>query len=265
MSIRTAALQFTPAFMDVANNTAFIAEAVRSIEADYYIIPELSTTGYFFRDRDEAMEHAQPADGAFCQTIGALAEERQAVVIAGFDERDGDTLYNSAIIALPGGERRIYRKIHLFAEEKTIFTPGDTGFFVMEHHGVAFGTMICYDWRFPESVRTLALKGAQVVFHPSNLVAPPSMWGPVMQTRSLENKIFTVTANRTGTETRGEDALVFHGCSQITAQNGSILAQADEQFSGWVTADMEPEKALNKSFSKWNDIFTDRRPETYEL
>jgi predicted amidohydrolase len=265
MSIIIAAYQFTPGFLLPEENIGRIVSAIRTTDADYYVIPELSTTGYFFTDRDEAMAFAEPRNGGFCSAIRDLAVDRQAVIIAGFAERDGDVLYNSATIALPDGNAHIYRKIHLFAEEKSIFEPGDAGFFVLRHRGVCFGTMICYDWRFPESVRTLSLKGAQIIFHPSNLVALPSMWGPVMQTRSLENKVFTVTANRTGTETRGEDSLVFHGCSQITNVNGAILSQTDESTEGWITADIDPDKALNKRFSKWNDIFADRRPETYEL
>ncbi len=265
MNITVAAYQFTPDFLQPDRNLERIAAAIRSEDADFHVIPELSATGYFFANRDEALAYSETRNGRFCTTMRGLAAERQSVVIAGFAEREGDLLYNSAVIALPDGNAHIYRKIHLFAEEKIIFEPGNTGFFVLEYHGIQFGTMICYDWRFPESVRSLALKGAQIVFHPSNLVALPGMWGPVMQTRSLENKIFTVTANRTGTEYRGGDSLVFHGCSQITNVNGTVISRSDETTEGWITAVIDPEKALNKSFSKWNDIFADRRPETYEL
>jgi predicted amidohydrolase len=260
-----AALQFKPAFLDVTENVGRLSSSIREIQADFYLLPELCTTGYFFKDRKQAFAHSETSDGPFCSTIQSLAEERKAVIIAGFVERDENVLYNSSIIAIPGKQREIYRKIHLFAEEKTIFAPGNSGFFVSEYKGICFATMICYDWRFPESVRTLALKGAQIVFHPSNLVAQPSMWGPVMRTRSLENKVYTVTANRTGSDYRGEEVLTFHGCSQITNVNGDVLAQADEEFEGWITAVIDPDKSLKKSFSKWNDIFSDRRPETYEL
>lgn len=240
-------------------------EYLRNCDADLLIVPELCTTGYFFHDTEQAASVAETEDGPFCTLIRSLSKELDAAIVAGFVERDGDRLFNSCITVLPDGMWDIYRKIHLFAEEKIHFSEGDRPFPVYCYNGVCFGVMICYDWRFPESVRTLALKGAQIVAHPSNLVAPPSMWGPVMQTRSVENKIFTITANRTGTETRGEESLTFHGKSQITAPNGSILASTDETTEGRIIAEIDPEKSLKKSFSKWNDIFSDRRPDMYEL
>ena len=95
--------------------------------------------------------------------------------------------------------------------------------------------------------------------------AAPSLWQPVMRTRSVENRVATVTANRTGTETRGDEALTFHGHSQIVAHNGNVLAETDEHFQGWIRAEVDPAASDRKAFSPWNDIFADRRPDQYAL
>lgn len=260
------ALQFCPAFLDVDANLDTLAAYLGTCEADLAVLPELCTTGYFFHDTDQLRGVAEPRDGRTARFFGEIAREKQMAIVAGFAERDGDLLYNSALTVLPDGSTHVYRKVHLFAEEKRHFTPGDGGFPVITWGDrLRLGVMICYDWRFPEAARSLTLRGAQVIAHPSNLVAAPRHWKPVMRARSFENKVFTVTANRNGEERRGEEHLTFHGCSQIIAPNGTTLEEVDEQFEGWLTADFDPRKADEKAFSEWNDIITDRRPDMYAL
>lgn len=260
------ALQFSPAFLDVDENLRTLSAWLESSHADLVVLPELCTTGYFFHDGDQLRTVAEPADGHSCTFFRDMAREHECAVVAGFAERDGDAIYNSALTAFPDGSSHVYRKVHLFAEEKLHFTPGDSGFPVYAWGDrLRLGVMICYDWRFPEAARTLALKGAQVIAHPSNLVAAPRHWKPVMRARSFENKVFTVTANRNGEERRGEERLVFHGCSQIIAPNGTTLEEVEETYEGWLSADITPARADEKAFSRWNDIMTDRRPDMYEL
>ncbi|PLX32790.1 MAG: hypothetical protein C0600_01645 [Ignavibacteria bacterium] len=258
------ALQFCPAFLDVERNLETLTGHLRDRVSDVAILPELCTTGYFFHDAEQLERVAETADGPSVTRFRDLAAERDMVIVAGFAERDGDAIYNSAVTAFPDGRSEVYRKVHLFAEEKAIFTPGDGGFPVYDWGDrLRLGVMICYDWRFPEAARTLALKGAQVIAHPSNLVAAPRLWKPVMRARSFENKVFTVTANRNGEERRGEERLVFHGCSQIVAPNGTTLIELEEFDTGWISAEIDPATADNKAFSAWNNIFTDRRPDQY--
>jgi predicted amidohydrolase len=263
--MKAAAYQFCPAFLDVDANMTRLASVLLSCDAELAVLPELCTTGYFFESHQELLGHSENCDGRTVSTFRNVASEKKMIVVAGFPERDGERVFNSAVIAFPDGTFRVYRKIHLFGAEKTMFTPGDGGFFVTEWNGAKIGVMICYDWRFPESVRTLALKGAQIIVHPSDLVAAPRLWQPVMRVRSFENRVFTITADRNGTELRDGAGLTFHGCSQITDTNGKVLAEADEDFTGWISAEIDPSKADNKRFSEWNDIFTDRRPGMYEL
>jgi predicted amidohydrolase len=241
------------------------------MRADLLVMPELAPTGYFFTSPKELIDLAELPDagGAFCSWIRALAAERDMVVIAGFAERDVvGRLYNSALIALPDGAYNVYRKSHLFYKEKCVFTPGDTGFFVTEWNGWRVGTMICYDWRFPESSRVLALRGADVIAHPSNLVAPALLWGPAMAMRAVENKVIVVTANRSGGESHepeegGEEALTFTGESRIIGMNGSVLAIAGGSDECVIAAEADPIATRRKSFNEFNDIFKDRRPELY--
>ena len=142
--------------------------------------------------------------------------------------------------------------------------PGDSGFLVRRWGDVAIGTMICYDWRFPEATRTLALRGAEVIAHPSNLVAAAALWRPVMRTRAIENKTIIVTANRFGEEILDGEPLSFTGESQIVSFNGAVLASASADEPALLRATVDPEGTRRKSFNAYNDIFADRRPELYE-
>ena len=125
--------------------------------------------------------------------------------------------------------------------------------------------MICYDWRFPEAIRTLALAGADVVAHPSNLVVSASVWGPVMSTRAFENRVVCATANRFGVEVVGEESVAFTGESRIIQANGDVLAIADPAEERLLHADVDHIATRRKSFNDFNDIFADRRPDLYRL
>jgi predicted amidohydrolase len=235
------------------------------IEADLLVLPELASTGYFFTSVEELRNLAErPEDGVFCGWVRELASHRGMVVVAGFAEIASDgRLFNAALVALPDGSWSVYRKTHLFYKEHLVFAPGDTGFSVIEWNGVRIGTMICYDWRFPESTRTLALRGADVIAHPSDLVAAKRLWGPTMCTRALENKVVIVTANRCGVEEHDGERLVFSGESQITAMNGKVLSEAGADDECVIVAEVDPFATRNKSFNEYNDILRDRRPEMY--
>jgi 5-aminopentanamidase len=261
--MRISALQFCPEFLNPQRNRDHIEKMLTQIETDLAVIPELAVTGYFFASAAQARECAEPVDGATAELLLGISRAKSMAICCGFAEIDGAGLFNSAMLALPDGRLSVYRKTHLFGQERTMFSEGDSGFQVVDYKGVRIGTMICYDWRFPEAARTLALRGAQIICHPSDLVAQPKLWQPVMRTRSVENKVCIITADRNGVESQGAESLEFHGCSQITAVNGAVLAEADETFEGWIHAEVDPTDADNKSFSEWNDIFSDRRPDMY--
>ena len=155
------------------------------------------------------------------------------------------------------------RKTHLFYKEHFVFSKGNTGFFVVydKKNQINIGTMICYDWRFPESSRTLGLKGADLIVCPSNLIT--DLWHKVMPARAIENKVYLAVANRTGIEKSGDEELLFKGESGIWDYKGKIMAKASAEKDEILFAEIFPERTRNKSFNEYNDIFKDRRPEYY--
>jgi len=159
------------------------------------------------------------------------------------------------------GIEKVYRKTHLFNKEKLWFSPGDSGFSVVNFREVNIGMLICFDWIFPESARTLALLGADLIAHPANLVLPYCQ--RAMITRCLVNRVFAVTSNRIGNEVRGEDNFTFTGGSQITSYNGDVLSSApkDEVHIDFVEIDVE--KARDKNLNKYNNVIKDRKTEFY--
>jgi predicted amidohydrolase len=233
---------------------------MRSVDADLFVLPELFATGYNFTDVHEAGALAEHATGMTFQRMASMAGEKNAFVSYGFAERD-DRLYNSAALVGPRGLVGIYRKVHLFFRETIFFAPGNLGFPVFELPFGRVGMMICFDWFYPESARTLALKGADIVAHPSNLVLPHCP--DAMVTRCLENRIYTATANRVGTENRGEVSLTFIGKSEIVSPGGEILVRlgTDQTLVG--VADCDPARARSKRLNEYNDLFGGRRPGEY--
>jgi predicted amidohydrolase len=121
--------------------------------------------------------------------------------------------------------------------------------------------MICYDWRFPEAARTLALQGADLIACPANLVTTLS--GKVFPARAIENKVYVAVANRIGEECLGEETLLFRGESAIYDYVGERMAQASFGNEEILYAEIDPQSTRKKSFNSVNDIFKDRRPDMY--
>ncbi len=257
------AYQNKPEFGRMSENIDRLLKAVDKQDFDILILPELFAVGYQFLNRREAISLAEPAgDGETYERISALARQKKALVIYGFPERDkGEHLYNSSLAVYPDGSFRLYRKTHLFDTEKEIFDPGDTGFSVFDFRGTRLGMMICFDWRFPEAARKLTLLGAQIICHPSNLVLPHCP--EAMVTRVLENRVFAITADRVGQESRTGTELRFIGRSRIIAPDGIVLAEADNREEAFISAEIDPQVADNKDVTSRNNIFQDRRPEFY--
>lgn len=257
--------QFNPVFGEKKQNIATVADALTGIDAELMVLPEFFATGYQFISMDEVASLAEEIPGGeTTEALVRLSNKHNLYIVGGLPEREGERFYNSAVIAGPEGFIGVYRKTHLFFEEKLWFTPGNTGFNVFHTDIGTIGIMICFDWYFPESMRALALQGAQVIAHPANLVLP---YCPVaMPIRCLENRVFAITANRIGIEQRKEGPpLTFIGMSQIVAPDSTIISRVPEDSMSIMVADIDPEKALNKAINPYNDLFRDRRPEMYEI
>lgn len=267
MDYRVGFCQYKPELMKPEQNIERLAQLLQGVAADLLVFPELALSGYVFRDKEELINYSEPTDsGRTVDFFRQFAKENDVSCVVGFPERvkkGNDTIvYNSCFLANPDGSYYVYRKIHLFNREKLMFTPGDGDFSVYPaKKGVRIGMMVCFDWIFPESARTLALKGAQIICHPANLVLP---WcQQAMITRSLENRLFTITSNRVGDEVNGEIKMSFTGQSQVTATKGEVLKRFDTVEEGiWITT-INPEEADDKMVTPHNHAMTDRRPDKY--
>ena len=263
MKYRAGFCQFQPEFLAKEKNIEKIVSMVNNAKADLLVFPELATSGYSFAHISEVQQVAEPFQkGLTSIVLKKAAWENKCSIVIGFAESDNDKLYNSSMLINPDGSSYLYRKTHLFYDEKKFFSPGDIGFKVYPaKHGVKIGMMICFDWIFPESARTLMLNGAQIIAHPANLVLP---WcQQAMLTRSLENRVFTITANRTGYEKNHEISNDFTGLSQITNTIGERLLQADQTKELTGIIEIETEDADNKSITEFNNLISDRREEFY--
>jgi predicted amidohydrolase len=255
-------VQFEPLFGDVDGNLERAGELIRKSDADLLVLPELFNTGYVFRSKEETVSLAEQVPGGkTTRALCDMAEESGAFIAGGLVERDGGRIFNGAVLVSPDGYVGRYRKTHLFFEEKLWFDPGNEGFSVHDIGICRVGIMICFDWFFPESMRIIALKGADLICHPANLVMP--FCQESMKTRCLENHVFAVTANRIGTEARGDRSLRFTGMSQITGPDGTILCRAGEDSEEVQTVEIDPAEARDKNVNDYNNLVTDRRPDFY--
>lgn len=256
-------MQMHPMFGAVEENIDRASALLHTGKSDLWVLPELFATGYQFTSAEEARTFAEPVpDGPTTRRLIDIADRSGAVIVAGLPEIANGRVYNAAVIVGPGGLLDRYRKVHLFFREKEIFSPGDLPFPVIDIGVVKVGVMICFDHFFPEAARTLALSGAQVIAHPANLVMP--LFAQLtMRVRALENRVFTVTANRIGEEARTDSTLRFTGESQIVSPAGEILARLTATEEQARTVEIDPSQALDKTINPLNDLLADRRPDLY--
>ncbi len=260
--MRVAIIQTNPEFGEAAANVEGALSLMESIQADLYVLPELFNTGYNFATSQEAERLAEGASGPTFKAIAAFAAREKAFVAYGFAEK-ADRIYNSSALAGPSGLVGLYRKVHLYNRETLFFAPGNVGFPVFDLPFGKVGMMICFDWMFPEAARSLALKGAQLIAHPSNLVLPHCP--AAMVTRCLENRVFTATADRVGRENRGGVDLTYIGKSEIVSPRGEILARLGENEAATAVADIDLSQGSEKKINEFNDLMKGRRPEQYML
>ncbi len=255
--------QFNPLYLDIEKNMHNIEKDLNDAEADLIVLPELCLSGYDFQNQAEVEIAAEdPENGLSAVFFKELSQKLNCSIVFGFAEKVDSGIYNSAMLVNPDSTSHIYRKTHLFLNEKNWFKPGDTGFNVFTaKNGIKIGMMICFDWMFPEAMRSLAIKGAQIVCHPANLVLP---WcQQAMFARSLENRVYSITCNRFGTESQSGKDLTFTGGSQILDSLGKKLSSADTNKKTLHIVEIEPEIACNKYITPRNNILEDRRTEFY--
>jgi predicted amidohydrolase len=234
--------------------------------AQLLVLPECAIPGYMFDSVEEGLSYAEEVPGPTTEAFERACERLDAYVICGMLQRDGDLLRNAAVFVGPEGLIGTYWKTHLpFLGVDRFVTPGDE-LSVWDTPLGRIGVEICYDLRFPEVTRTLALKGADLVAHPTNFpMAAKIQTELITVARAAENRVYLLTANRVGKERWGE----FCGWSQIVDPYGKRLAEAGETGEALLVADVDVEKARDKDYVIPGEyelyLFGHRRPELYGL
>ncbi len=237
--MRLAALQMRAVAGETGPNLDRIARAARDAYASgagLLVAPELAVTGY---GAGEAIWRlAEPSNGAQVGRLRKIAEDEKIAIVAGFAERDGDDIYNSAAFVDARANTVIYRKSHLYGEyERSLFRPAPPSSVTFEVGGMKLGLLICYDVEFPENVRRLALAGAKGIIVPTALPAGSHarfIADRLISVRAFENQVFVAYANHCGSDMRFR----YAGLSHITAPDGSTLAQAGPRGEKLLIADM---------------------------
>ena len=255
-------MQFAPALGDLQSTMDRIDRlSAQCVGIDLLVLPELCNSGYNFGSPEQAWNTSEEVgNGAFLRFLESLCQRLGCHVVSGLNERQGSRLYNSAILVGPNGYVGTYRKLHLFMNEKDFFEPGDLGLPVFDIGPCRIGMLVCFDWIFPEAWRVLALKGADIICHPSNLVLP-GLAQQAVPIHALTNRYYVVTANRIGSE--GE--LAFTGMSTIADPKGQVLVQAPQAGETVSRIEINISLARTKEITSRNNILTDRRPEQYAL
>lgn len=269
-----AGIQMEPHIGDARDNRERSCELIDQAAdagARLVVLPEATSAGYVFADQQEAYVAAEPLpDGPAVSAWAALAARRGLWVVAGVTERERDEVYNSAVIVGPDGLVGLFRKAHLWNDEQRIYGRSHLGFPVFDTELGRIGLAICYDAWFPETFRSVALQGADLLVVPSNWVPVPGqpedlplMANQMCMTGAHSNQMYVVGVSRVGEE-RGQ---LFVGGSLVVGPDGWPLAgPASTTEEAIIYAEIDP---LGTRDSRRNNPFNqplrDRREDAYVL
>nr|WP_316655907.1 carbon-nitrogen hydrolase family protein [uncultured Gellertiella sp.] len=256
-----AALQMEPVPGDFAANIGKIEQAARNaaaMGAGLLVAPELAVSGYALGPLFRTL--AEPLDGPAVIRLKAIAAECGLAIVAGFPERAGPDIYNSAVLVQPDGTVHCYRKCHLYGPaERATFSVSHDPPDLVSLGSLKLGMLICYDVEFPEMVRGLALSGAQLIVVPTALPAGPSarlVSNLIVPARAMENQLFIAYADLCG----AENGCAYEGRSVIAAPDGEYLARAGLEET-LLFARINP--AAYVVTEAETPYLADRRPEIY--
>lgn len=255
--IRAAAVQFNIALGEIAANRAKAFAALQRLAdqgCDLAVLPEMWSCGYDYRRLADLAEETPRLLGELQELTARL----DLVVVGSLPEKQADKLYNTATVIDRGEVRGSYRKLHLFsnmgedrflaAGDHTLVTPTSVG---------RLGVAICYDLRFPELFRKLALEGAEILCLPAEWPKPrQEHWRTLLRARAIENQQFVVAANCCGVQGK----LDFFGMSLLISPWGEVLAEGGEDDTESIAL-FDFEQMV--SFRSKIRCFEDRRPEIY--
>ena len=281
--ITVAAMQFACSW-DIDHNIATAERLVREAAkrgAQIILIQELFETPYFCIEQDSRHLRAATtvADNRAIRHFAPIARELGVVLPISFFEKANNSYFNSiAILDADGSNLGVYRKAHIpngpGYQEKNYFSPGDTGFKVWDTKFARIGVGICWDQWFPETARSMALLGAELLFFPTAIGSepPPALpvnsrdhWQRTQQGHAAANLMPVIVSNRIGTERALQDPdglyIRFYGSSFIADPTGAKVAEADEESEAVITAKFDLERTAELR-NNWF-VFRDRRPELY--
>ena len=258
------ALWQTPYAPDTAQALAQLDHAAGQASAqaaDLLLCPEMGLTGYAI-GAQRVLALAESADGPLAQAVAAIAQRHQIAIVYGYPERHPDGLppYNATQAIAPDGQPIAhYRKTHLFGDmDRRQFSAGDAPSQVFEYRGWRLGLLICYDVEFPETVRMLALQGADAVLVPTaNMQGFEEVQKLLLPARACENRVYVAYANACGRE----GPVSYNGMSTVVAPGGQTLVQANEH-AHIIPLTLDPDALAQARPSAQHP---DRRPSLYRL
>ena len=270
----TLAVAAMNAVHDTAKNLAkyasFVDEAAAK-GARLLVLPEQSLQGYLYHlnhplSPEEANYHydnAEPIPGPSTERVAAMARAANMHIVFGMTERvpvsSSGILYNSAVLVGPDGLLGVYRKVHAPGDEYHIFRQGKD-WPVFDTEIGRLGLQICYDLRFPEAARELALRGAQMIILPTAWPQNVGLQYDILdRARAAENECWFLSANQVGACDQGQ--LTFYGHSRIIGPFGNVVADTGKE-EGLATAAVPSDSLRRRQWGSLN-VFRDRRPETY--
>lgn len=246
---------------DVAGNIRSVLQTIRRASDDgcqLVVFPEMCDTGY---DMPTIVKSASSWDHGPITDIQAAASERSIAVVAGLSERVGPDIFNSlAVIDSNGQLVERYRKIHLITAEpvceQNYLRPGDR-ITICRLGGFTIGMLTCYDIRFPELARMLALSGAEMLLVPAAFPMPRiEHWNSLTLARAIENQVYLAAVNRVGQD----GGLRFGGSSRFIDPYGTILASARDEEALLIA---EATRTRLQEVREGLQVFRDRRDDVY--
>ena len=258
-----------------------VMEAVNK-GAKLILLPELFERQYFCQERRyDYYEFAKPVmENEAVKHFTNVSSKTGTVLPISIYEKDCNVLYNTVAMLDSGNFLGIYRKTHIpddhFYQEKFYFTPGNTGFKVFDTSVGRVGVGICWDQWFPETARSLAVNGAEIILYPTAIGSEPVLntdscghWRRTMQGHSAANIIPVAAANRIGTENvtpceannNQTSSLTFYGSSFITDMTGELVESADRTSETVLVHSFDLDE-INAARLEWG-LMRDRRPECY--
>ena len=284
VTLATVQMQMTASVEENIQTADRLVREATARGANVVLLPELFERPYFCQERRyEYYAFAKPlAENDAVKHFTAVARELGIAMPVSFYERDKTVLYNSiAMLDADGTVLGVYRKTHIpddhFYQEKFYFTPGNTGFKVWKTRFGTIGVGICWDQWFPETARSMALMGAEMLLYPTAIGSEPILetdsmphWRRTMQGHAAANLMPVAAANRIGLETvapcdannNQSSALEFYGSSFITDGTGAILQDGSRDKEEILLQKFDLD-ALAEDRLSWG-LFRDRRPECYQ-